>query len=143
MMIANNNKVDVFTAPHPFMASREHRAVAAGKSIAAIIAEVQPDKDLAGHAHVYINGSYVPRDNWARVKPKAGAQLVIRMVPMGGGGGGKNPLRTVMSLAIMAGTAELGGLFAGSGFWGAGLGGIVRAGLGMAGRLLLNALAPP
>ncbi len=141
-MTVKNEKVDVFIAPHPFRAAHAHHAVAAGQSVAAIVAELQPDAGLAEHAHVYIDGSYVPHDNWARVRPKAGTQLAIRMVPMGGGGG-KNPLRTVMSLAIMAGTAEIGGMFAGSGLLGFGLGGIVRAGLGMAGRLLLNALAPP
>ncbi len=148
-MTVKNDKIDVFIAPHPFRASREHRAVAAGKSVAAIVAELQPDAGLREHAHVTIGGDVVPRDDWARVKPKAGTQLAIRMVPMGGGGGGgKNPLRTVMSLAIMSATGDIAGgllktgLFSG-GFMGFGLGGLVKAGLGMAGRLLLNAIAPP
>ncbi|MDE2337561.1 MAG: hypothetical protein KGL10_09645, partial [Alphaproteobacteria bacterium] len=144
MMTVKNDKIDVFVVPHPFMAAREHHAVEAGESVAALVAGLQPDPWLAAHAHVYIGGDYVPRESWARVRPKAGARMSVRMVPMGGGGagGGKNPLRTVMSMAIMAGTSDLIGL-AGVGSLGFGLGGVVKAGMGLAGRLLLNAVAPP
>ena len=135
--------INVNIVPHPFAVERVHHCMEAGLSIAAIIAQLQPDAWLRRHAHVYLNGDYIPQPEWERVKPKPGTQLSIRLVPMGGGGGGKSPLRTVMSIAIMAGTAELGGMFAGSSFMGFGLGKVFSAGLSLAGKLLLNALAPP
>ena len=126
------------------MTEREHHCVEPGLSIAEIIAQLQPDSWLTRHAHVYLNGDYVPQSEWPHVKPKAGTQLGIRLVPMGGGGGGgKNPLRSLMSIALMAGTSEIGGLFAGETFMGIGVGGIVSSGFSLVGNLLLNALAPP
>ncbi len=55
----------------------------------------------------------------------------------------RSPLRTIMSIAIMAGTAEIGSLFGGERFMGIGLGRIFSTGFSLVGRLLLNALAPP
>jgi len=140
MTVSNN--IDVNIVPHPFAVERVQHSVEAGLSISAIIAQLQPDPWLARHAHVYLNGDYIPPPDWPRVKPKAGTQLSIRLVPMGGGGG-KSPLRTIMSIAIMAGTAEIGGMFAGETFMGIGLGKIFGAGFSLVGKLLLNALAPP
>ena len=135
--------VNVAIVPHPFTTERVHHCVESGQSIAAMIAQLQPDPALARYAHVYLNGDHVPQEKWTCVKPKAGTQLSIRLVPMGSSGGSKNPLRTIMSVALMAGTSEIGGLFAGESFFGLGLGKIFSAGFSLAGRLLINALAPP
>ncbi|MCK5519344.1 MAG: MoaD/ThiS family protein, partial [Alphaproteobacteria bacterium] len=85
------NSVDVAIVPHPFAVERIHHAIGAGRSVADIIHQLQPDAVLARHAHVYLNGDYIPQEQWSCVKPKAGAVLSIRLVPMGGGGG-KNAL---------------------------------------------------
>lgn len=137
------NMIDVNIVPHPFRAERERHRLPVGRSIAAIINEVQPETWLHRHAHVYLNGDYVPMELWSRVKPKAGTQLSIRLVPMGGGGGGrKNPLSTVLSLAV---SAALPGLTPGiSNFFGGGLiGRFAMGAFSLAAHLVINAIAPP
>lgn len=56
----------------------------------------------------------IPQDVWGHVKPKAQTLVVIRCLPRGGGGGGKgkNPLATILQVAVMAAAAwvSAGGL---------------------------------
>lgn len=124
----------------PFAAVAVHSSHAAGKSVAGILEEALPDPWLRHHAHVFIGGHHVPRESWNRITPKAGACLDVRCVPTGGGGG-KNPLRTILSLAIMAASPALTGAL--TGFLGAASARFVTAGVGMLGKLALNAIAPP
>ena len=138
------SKVHVFTFPHPFRSERHHIESAAGLTVAEIAESAGTGESR--HMHAFLDGHYIARNNWARVKPKAGAVLAFRTTPMGGGGGGKNPLRAVLSLALMAaspgitsGTLGAMGGAAPLSFLGRMVSGIV----GMAGRLALNALAPP
>lgn len=142
---------DIFVGvvPHPFAVERVQHRLPEGLSVAAIIARVQPDPLLARHAHVYLDGHYIPQHVWKRTKPKAGTTLTIRLVPMGGGGG-KNPLRTVLSMAIMAASpmlvSGLGGYLgtaAQASFMGISGSKLLTAGVNLLGRLALNALAPP
>lgn len=149
--MSNKNRqgqIDVSIVPHPFAVERVRHRVAAGQSVAAILAQLQPEGVLTPHAHIYLNGDYVARQMWARLYPKAGTILSIRLVPMGGGGGGgKNPLRTILSLAVMAAAPQLAagmtGLFGTSAFMGISVGKLVTTGVNLLGRLALNALAPP
>lgn len=141
--------VRAHVVPHPFAVERVEHALPEGLSVAAIIARVQPDPLLARHAHVYLDGHYIPHNNWPRLRPKAGATLTVRMVPMGGGGG-KNPLRTVLSMTIMAASpmviSGLGGYLgtaAQASFMGISGSKLLSAGVNLLGRLALNALAPP
>lgn len=141
--------IDLYAAPHPFAVERLHAKIPAGATLAEIASRAQPDPLLARHAHLYVDGDYVPRDAWARIKPKPGATVTLRMVPMGGGGG-KNPLRTVLSLAIMAAMPALSASLTGA--LGSGIGGsvfgisssrLLSSGINLLGRLALNAIAPP
>ncbi len=140
------NMIDVAIVPHPFATERLCHKMMAGRSVADIISHLQPDKGLARHAHAYLNGDYVPRERWVHVTPKAGTVLSIRLVPMGGGGG-KNPLRTVLSLALLVAVPQiaggLGGLFGNATFFGLSIGRGISTGFSLLGQLALNALAPP
>lgn len=49
---------------------------------------------------VTIAGVYVPRAQWARTRPKPGCLIHVLAVMHGGGGGRKNPIATLLSLAI-------------------------------------------
>ena len=141
--------VRVSACPHPFSMARVDLSVEAGATIAEIFARAQPDAVLRRHAHVFVGDHYIPRENWHRVRPKPGTTVSIRVVPSGGGGGGKNPLRTILMIAVLVGAAAIsGGALAG--VFGAGtlLAGstgatIVAAGVGLVGSLLVNAIAPP
>lgn len=144
------NMIDVAIVPHPFTAERIHRQIDPGGSVAEIISSFQPDAGLSRYAHVYLNGDYVPEDQWSLVTPEPGTTLSIRLVPVGGGGGGgKNPLRTVLSLAMIAagnwaaGSSFFAGLSGGASFMGLNLGRGLATGFSLLGNLALNALAPP
>ncbi|TAL39628.1 MAG: hypothetical protein EPN97_02065 [Alphaproteobacteria bacterium] len=141
-MISERN-ITATCVPHPFSAAQIRRDFPPGLSVAQIVAEVQPDPHLARCAHVTLSGDDILQKDWGRVYPKPGAQLTIRMVPMGGGGG-KNPLRTVLSLALTAVSPMIAGGIAG--FFGAAgtlFGRIISTGVSIVSRLALNALAPP
>lgn len=139
--------VRVFARPHPFAAENGFYLLPAGLTLAEMARKVQPDPLLQRHLRGYINDLDVPQEKWHRLRPKAGAEVRFCAVPMGGGGG-KNPLRTVLSLAILASTSFLGSAVAATAFGQASFLGItgarlVSGALSFAGRLALNALAPP
>ena len=140
--------LNIQSIPHPFSVERVDYALPLGLSIAQIMQAVQPVGILRDHAHVFINGDYIPSENWAHVRPKTEAIVSIRMVPQGGGG--KNPLRTILSVALLAATPQLGALLGGN--LATQFGGVfslsltsklITGGLNFVGRLALNALAPP
>lgn len=132
--------IDVFMSPHPFSAARLHKKAAAGQTVLDI-AKAE-NAGLIPHMHVYIGGHYIAREFWGGVRPKAGTAVTIRVLPMGGGGG-KNPLRAVLSLALMAASPAISAGIAGAFGAGTFLGRLATAGAGLLGRLALNALAPP
>ena len=129
---------------------RVHTQVESGVSVADIVLQVQPDAVLARYAHIYIDGVYVAREEWDAAHPAPGSVVTLRMVPMGGGGGGKNPLRTILSLAIIAASPIIAGGIAGllgagaqASFLGISAGRLITSGVSLLGRLALNAIAPP
>lgn len=138
----------VHIVPHPFAVEHIQHRLPAGLSVAAILARLQPDPRLEPHAHIYLDGHYLPKSVWPRMRPKPGTTLTIRMVPMGGGGG-KNPLRTVLSMAIAAASPMLVSGLTGylgaaqASFLGINAGRLITTGINLLGRLALNALAPP
>ena len=109
------------------------------------------------HARVSIDGRMIPSAQWESITPVRGSSIVIRRVPMGGGGGGGGGKQTgqligmiaVMALAIAAPyaapglVAAMGGSFGGllaAGTWG---GTLLSAGVGISGMLAMRALIPP
>lgn len=97
---------------------------------------------------VLVDGQPVLRENWDR--SVGGDQIVtIVMLPQGGGGGGSNPLRIVLTLAVIAIAFTLGGpLGAAMGLEGLGLSAAAATAVGTAaimtaGTLLINAIVPP
>jgi len=162
-MVAKNELVKsegirVVAAPHPFKVQRVDMVVADNNSLGDILALAQPDTVLRRHAHIVLNDKIIPRSEWEAVYPKMNDLVTIRVVPMGGGGGGKNPLRTIMTVAIIAaafiapyainaylGTlGTIGGMTSASGFALTAFGTAVVKGAVMGiGMLAMNALAPP
>lgn len=144
-------------APHPFKVETIDKIVPDGMTLADMLAFAQIDPILASHAHIWIADQYIPRHVWDRVRPKPGVTVTMRVVAQGGGGGGsKNPLRTVLTIAVIAAAfyfgpalgATLGGLSStaaasttmvfGSLSYAA-LGGAI---ISIAGALLINVIAP-
>ena len=95
-----------------------------------------------------LNGRPVLRAGWRR-RLRDGDQLVVMVLPRGGGGGGggSNPLRTILSLALMAfapwAAGALLGASAGTVLFGTfTLGQATALGIYMAGSALINAALP-
>lgn len=142
--------VTVLCAQHPFTRAADRHIVQAGASVQEILLRVLPDPAQADYYHADLNGHPVPRKLWRGLRPKAGTHLRFTAVPQGGGHGRKNPLRTVLSLALLAASPMIAGAITGvlgvsaeTAIFGVSLGRIVATGVNLAGRLALNALAPP
>lgn len=121
----------------------------AGQTIAQIVQQHCILKSNAIGAVVQINGHQIPRHLWHVVRPKPGTLVTINVVPQGGGGGDKkNPLATVLSLAVVVAApyavAAIGSATLGTSATALTLAGrAVAAGIGVVGSLLVNAIAPP
>jgi hypothetical protein len=75
--------------------------VCEGMTLRELVAAALPEA-LRPLAVVMIGDQVVPVDWWGRIWPKAGSRVLITVrLTGGGGGGGKNPLATVLSLAVM------------------------------------------
>lgn len=132
----------------PLHDTKVDMGVVEGKTIEEI--RVLAGVDALPGLRAFLGAREVPAVAWTRVRPKAGRILRFTCVPAGGdSGGGKSPLRTVMSIALLAATIAapfaLVGVGANAATWGAGtLGGsLFAAGVGIVGSLALNALIPP
>ena len=143
--------VRVASSPHPFKAAVHDLHIAEGRTLAEILEIIQPDEILRRHAVICIDDWPVPRPYWSSVRPKAGRLVSIKVVPEGGGGG-KSPLRTILTLGVIAasfafagplGTALVGaeGLALGAGITisASSVGSAVILGVG---SILVNAIAP-
>jgi hypothetical protein len=145
--------VRLVACPEPFKVGRVFGAVPAGLSLAEMLRIVQPDPALRMHAHIWLGDTLIEPDLWGRVRPKPGTRVTIRCLPSdGGGGGGKNPLRTILTLAVVA-AAAFAGPALGAAIFGSELITILGAEIatatigsaliGAAGFLITNAIAPP
>jgi len=148
-------EVGLIVAPRPFSAQRHVVTAPAGGTIAELVAHAPIDPALRALCQVWLvdpvrgDEALVLRANWHRVRPKPGMQLLLRVVPQRGrGGGGKNVLRTVLAIAVVVAATALGGPLAGALGFTAGTtafaiaSATISLGITVAGNLLLNALVP-
>ncbi|MBF0187066.1 MAG: phage tail protein [Magnetococcales bacterium] len=99
------------------------------------------------------NGRALLREEWPVTTIKEGDFVAFVALPAGGGGGGgggKNPLRTVLMVAVMVAAPAIAGMSFGTGIgtmlaevigWGA-VTSLATVGVAMAGTALVNALIP-
>lgn len=174
-ILGPQHTVRVIALPRPFSMDRIEFHAPAGSSIEDLIVEAMRRAGygrlaLATHGRVWICDAdmtcepvVIERENWHRVRPKAGTVVTIRVVARGGGGGGKSPLRIILSIAVMVAAfyaaAALGpvlanaiaapvgggaGAFGGASAFAVSIGKAVVGGIvGMLGSLAINAIAPP
>ncbi len=150
------NEIAVFASPLPFSNKQIKAHAIAGSTLREIIDLICPPQlTQAGiGAVVQINGRLIAEENWHLITPKEGSIVNVRIVPQGGGGK-KNPLVTLLSIAVLvaapyAGAAlgpTLGLSVLGNGVLTAGqtafFSSLVSAGVGVVGSMLVSALAPP
>lgn len=100
-----------FDAQHPFFVVRK-----AGDTLEGIVIEclssmkqegqytARQCQTLLSYARCRVNGTEIPREHWATVHPIPGSHIEIFRGVMGGGGGGKNPLGTILGVVAMVGS---------------------------------------
>lgn len=100
--------------------------------------------DLAPQTHLpyycLLNGEPVLRARWRATKMQRGDIVTFITLPQDGGGGGSDPMRTVLMIAVMIYAPQLGAAMFGAGTVGAT---IATAGMQMLGGALINAVLPP
>ena len=90
------------------------------------------------------NAEPVLRGRWDDTEIGENDLVVFVPLPQGGGGGGKNPLRTILMLAVMVAAPYLGGLIAGAIGVTSTIGiSLITAGVALVGTTLVNVLLPP
>lgn len=141
------NQVRISASPHPFKRARVDLYAPEGMTILQML-QLHAIPIEYGDVRVWVDADFVPQDMWPRVKPKAAALLTISVQP-GKGGGGKNPLRTILSLAVAiaapyaAGAILPAGIIATTQAGAALITSATTGAIGLVGNLLVNALAPP
>lgn len=140
-----SNQIQVVAAPHPIKAAQVFSYVSEGMTLREIVDHIRPPYFDSFPASVLVDGSPIPEIWWDGCRPKSGTLVNVNIVPMGGGGdGGKNPLRTVLTLAIaIAAPYAAPAIGAGLGLSGALANTIGGAIFTAVGGLLVNAIAPP
>lgn len=137
--------VRVSAAPHPFKAATVDRTIREGQTVAEMLVEVQADPILRRHAVIFVDDWQVPREFWHQVRPKAGRLVTVRVVPEGGGRGGKPIFRVLLSIAVIGAALFLGPTLGAALAPGLSTGiqtAIGTAAISVAGNLLVNAIAP-
>lgn len=74
-----------------------------GVSIQEIVDIALPQNFKGVEVIVSVGDQVIPRENWATVRPKEHSLVSVNAVPAGDGGGQKNPLATVIAVALIAG----------------------------------------
>lgn len=138
--------------PHPVVAQQGRRIVRADFLPGESIAEYLERHGLTFTGlpvDLRLEGAHVPRAMWDRVRPKNGQTITVRAVMHGGGGGGSNPIKTVLSIALMVYAPGIsnwiyeGVSAAGAGAWLTATGMKVLSGVvGIGGSILLNRMMP-
>lgn len=146
--IIESKEVAIQIAPLPFSQQRVRHTVPQGHDIAFIVAHLVPSY-LHGSIRsiVTIDGRPIIEGEWITTVPQEGQLVNIRVVPMGGGG--KNPLSALLSIAVLvaapylASTITLSALNAGLGLsvgQGIMLGKAIAAGFSVLASLAINSL---
>ena len=130
--------------PHPLTAENRQVVVAIpGQNLA----EIMQDKLPYGvSAYAIVNGVRYPIERWETIVVQETDIVQVRCVMQGGGGGGgSNPLRTILSIAVIVAAPFAAGALAPALGIGAGtIGfGVLQAGIAFAGLLIINSIFPP
>lgn len=143
----NGELIHVVGRPHPLRTTRVESFVVAGQTLEQIVSQGLRDLNVPacmwGHGHAYVGETYVPRGQWAATIPQPGTMVTYRIVPQGGGG--KNPLKALLSIVVIA-AAMMTGQLAAAQFAGTLLGSVASAtvtmGITALGMLAINSLIP-
>ena len=148
-VVGNHDQATLVVHTHPLkLSERDIQAVPVGKTLAEMIRDAgydfllsAPDENL----RVYCGDRRIFKREMMFYRPGQDEIISIAVVATGGGGGGKNPLNTVLSIALVATAimAPYAGVFAGTVLEAGTVGGaLLSAGIMVGGSFLINAIAP-
>lgn len=147
------NQIQIYATAKPFSNLQVKRKVLPGSTVEELVGIYVSEKTRKSNikCKVEINGFPIDSSKWHLVKPKPGTVVDIHVVPQGGGGGKKNPIAAVLTIALLvaapyAGFALAASLVGTAGITFASVGFLTSAftvGVGIIGALTINALAPP
>lgn len=103
------------------------------KTLKEIVDKTIPYNMNGARLVVTVDNEIIDSDSWDGYKLRKGQIVGLNFIPTGGGGGGKNPLATIVTVALIAATVYTGGLAglaAGNLAYGAGYGTIGAGGFG-------------
>jgi sulfur carrier protein ThiS len=92
--------VHLVACPRPFSTAQIVRQVPEGSTIAELLRGIGLNPDPL-FARVFIDDRLILKAEWEYATPKAGQLVTARVIPTGGGGGGKDALRIVAQIGIM------------------------------------------
>jgi len=141
--------VNIATARSPFSGTRIDSTAPVGMTLREMVAAQGLRESAAYGVQVVLEGEIVPDRMLDRIKPKAGTNVIVRVVPHGGDAG-KAVLSIVISVLVIAASVITGG----AALWGAMLGlsavgpGAIGAAAGIIGGLMgvatgIQSLAAP
>jgi hypothetical protein len=96
--------VKAIVMPHLLADRREHMTVTPGTTIAEMVAAALPGctENDRRQVRVMLGEHVIPAENWARVRPKPSATVVLRVVPTGGS------FRTILAIVVTIAAVALG-----------------------------------
>ncbi len=108
----------IIVAPKPFrspvamMEAQERWTIAEMVTAAVVAGHLSKNEAASPRLVVLVHGREIPRALWPFTRPKRGTVVEVKIRPVGGGGGRKNPLRTILMLMVVVAVAWItaGGL---------------------------------
>lgn len=97
--------VSLVGALKPFSVQRTETMAVAGPTVAGLLRGAGWGGVLRRprHVRILVNDMVVPPQEWETHRPTPGSAVFVRVLPSGGGSsGGKDPMRTVLTLAVVA-----------------------------------------
>lgn len=103
--------VNAVVSALPFSSKHQRVCVPEGLSLAQMVDGFTLTYGNSVDAVVMFEENIVPKHRWKYVKPKENAHIVINVIPQGGGGK-KNPLSAILSIAIMVAAPYIASTYA-------------------------------
>jgi hypothetical protein len=141
--MTQDKQLNVFTRPHPFDDTPVQCALPTGHNVLEIL-------HLAGlkfaehlEIYVFVDDLIIKKDQWKNTYPTENQIVSVNVMPAGGDDGNK-VLRVVALIAVVVIAIYAPTLLPKTSYFAKGVGaGLLSAGVGIVGSLLVNALIPP
>ena len=139
--LSTNHNLRLIAMPHILSAEKGRIDVTrpAGGTVNDLMRSIGWPSDRL-HARVFLDGEYVKDAVWESTVPSPGQSVVVRAVPMGGGGGGKDVGRLVAMIAVMS--LAIAAPYISPFIVGAWAGTALTVGISIAGTLAISGLIP-